>query len=328
MRLQRIDAFRVYSTLLIVFAHTQYFGGVDLSLPFTKAFSIAIVTIARSTIQFYFIVSGFFLGGKIIESPGQAIPMAWKYTWRLLIVFVSWSILYGLAQPQGFLLLLERDPLRLIFEGTKVHLWYLPSLILTIWLFALWPFDRKSWQFLAFGGVLFIVGMLGGAYKATDIGINLHFNTRDGIFFSTLFFGIGAYFHHKRPQVGKAAALGIYLFGLALFALESWYLWSQWEMDPIKNDYVFGSVAYGIGAFLIAYLFRENRLDRMVAPYAKYVLGIYVSHLFVLETLKRYNHLVNPILWQLLLPIVVFFFTLLCMALIARTPFRRVIGIE
>lgn len=325
MRLQRIDAFRVYSILLILFAHAQYFSGIDLSLPFTKAFSVIIVGIARPTIQFFFLTSGFFLGGKILDEPARAIPIAWKYTRRLLIVFLFWSLIYGLLRPDDFMLLLEKDPVRLIFQGTKVHLWYLPSLILTVWLFALWPFDRKSWHFLAFGVVLFLVGMLGGSYRATDIGVNLHFNTRDGIFFSTVFFGIGAYFHHKQPQVNKATALWFYFGGMALYALESWYLWSQWNMDPTRNDYVLGSIPYGIGFFLLAFTFTANRLDRLAAVFAPYVLGIYVAHMFILEWLKSFHKPFNPILWQLGLPFLLFVLALTLVYLLSRTPLKRVI---
>jgi len=326
VRLQRIDAFRVYSILLIMFAHAQYFSAIDFSLPFTRAFSVIIIGIARPTIQFFFIASGFFLGGKILDDPQQAIPLAWKYTRRLLVVFLFWSIIYALVQPNEFLLLLEKDPVRLIFEGPKLHLWYLPSLILAIWLFALWPFDRKSWSFLAFGTVLFLVGLMGGAYRLTDIGVNLHFNTRDAAFFGTVFFGIGAYIHQKQPRVSKAAAVGIYLLGMAMYALESWYLWAQYNMDPIRNDYVLGSIPYGIGFFLLAYTFTANRLDRFAAKFAPYVLGIYVGHMLILDwLLKPLHKSFHPILWQLGLPFVLFVLSLGAVYLISKTPLKRVI---
>lgn len=329
MRLQRIDAFRFYSIILILFAHTQYFGGIDLSLPFTKAFSIAVVTLARPTIQFFFILSGFFLGGKIIESPSQAIPLARKYTGKLLIVFLFWCAIYALVNPENAWLLLTRNPLRLIFEGTRVHLWYLPSLILTVWLFALWPGNRKGWSFLALGGILFAIGALGGAYRFTPLGLDMEFNTRNGIFFSTLFFGIGAWFHAHPPRVNKAAAIGIYLAGLALFSIECFYLWSQFELDPIKNDYVFGSIPYGIGFFLLAYLFDTTRLDKLAAPLSKFVLGMYVAHMVILDlALKPMHKIINPILWQLTVPILLFFLTLALVWLISRTPLKRALGMD
>ena len=329
MRLQRIDAFRFYSIILILFAHTQYFGGIDLSLPFTKVFSIAIVTLARPTIQFFFILSGFFVGGKIIEAPERAIAVARKYTWKLGIVFLFWCVVYAGANLEYTRLLVTQNPIRLVFEGTRIHLWYLPSLILTVWLFALWPGNRKGWSFLALGGILFLVGMFGGAYRLTSLGFDINFNTRNGIFFSTVFFGIGAWFSANKPQISKAAAIGIYLAGLALFSLECFYLWSQFQLDPIKNDYVLGSIPYGIGFFLIAQRFEATALDRWSAPLAKYVLGMYVAHMLILELLLKPLHKgVDPILWQLTVPLILFVLTFALVWLISRTPLKRVLGMD
>ena len=171
-----MDAFRVYSVILILFAHVQYFGGVDFDARFTRPLSIVIVVLARATIQFFFIAAGYFTGGQMIESPQRARSIAWDYTRRLGIIFIFWSVIYELLNPGGLLQLLRADPLRLIFEGTRLHLWYLPALILSAWLFALWPFDRRSWTFPAFAALLFTIGLLGGAYSETPIGIE---NPRD-----------------------------------------------------------------------------------------------------------------------------------------------------
>lgn len=329
MRLQRIDAFRFYSIILILFAHTQYFGGIDLSLPFTKVFSIAIVTLARPTIQFFFILSGFFVGGKIIEAPEQAFAIARKYTWKLGIVFLFWCLVYAIANPEYTWLLVTQNPIRLIFEGTRVHLWYLPSLILTVWLFALWPGNRKGWTFLALGGILFLIGMLGGSYRLSPPGYEIEFNTRNAIFFSTVFFGIGAWFRANNPNLSKTSAIGLYLAGLVIFSIESYFLWSRYGMDPIKNDYTLGSIPYGIGFFLLAQRFEATKLDKWFAPLAKYVLGMYVSHMLILElALKPLRKGFDPILWQLIVPVLLFILTFALVWLISRTPLKRVLGMD
>lgn len=329
MRLQRIDAFRFFSIILILVAHTQYFGGINLSLPFTKAFSIAIVTLARPTIQFFFILSGFFVGGKIVEAPEQAFAIARKYTWKLGIVFLFWCVIYALANPEYSWLLVTQNPIRLVFEGTRVHLWYLPSLILTVWLFAVWPGNRKGWGFLVLGGILFLIGMFGGSYRLSPLGYDIDFNTRNGIFFSTLFFGIGARFHANRPQVSKVSSIGIYLAGMILFCLESYFLWSLYGMDPIKNDYTLGSIPYGIGFFLLALRFDATALDKWFAPLAKYVLGMYVAHMVILEmVLKPLHKGIHPILWQLTVPLLLFVLTFALVWVISRTPLKRILGMD
>lgn len=328
-RQPRIEAYRVYSIILILIGHTLYFAEIDISQPFAKTFAFSIAILARSIIPFFFILSGFFLGGKMIDAPVQAISIAHKYTWKLGALFLFWCAIYALANPYRSLILLTENPVRLIFEGTQVHLWFLVSLFLTVWLFALWPMTRKPVTFLALGGILFVIGLLGGPYRFSALGLDLHFNTRDGIFFSTIFFGIGAWFHSSRPNVSKATAMWIYIAGIAAFSIESFILWSQFRLSPLYNDYLLGSIPYGIGLFLIAYRFEANSLDKLVAPFSIYVLGMYVSHMLVIDLLLRPVHkLFSPVLWQLTGPILLCLMTLAITWFVGRTPLRRLVGLN
>jgi surface polysaccharide O-acyltransferase-like enzyme len=328
-RQPRIEAYRVYSIILILIGHTLHFAEIDVSQPLAKAFGYPIAILARATIPFFFILSGFFLGGKIIDAPAQAISIARKYTWKLGALFLFWCAIYALADPYRSWILLTENPVRLIFEGTRVHLWFLASLFLTVWLFALWPMTRKSVTFLALGGILFVIGLLGGPYRLSALGLDLHFNTRDGIFFSTIFFGIGAWFHSSKPNVSKTTATWIFLAGITAFSIESIFLWSQYRLSPLYNDYVLGSIPYGIGLFLIAYRFEANRLDKLAAPFAIYVIGMYVSHMLIIDLLlKPFHRLFNPVLWQLTGPILLCLLTLAITWLIGQTRLRRLVGLD
>lgn len=327
-RQPRIDAFRVYSIILILIGHTLYFAEIDLSQPLTKAYAYSIAILARPTIPFFFILSGYFLGGKIIDAPAQAISIAHKYTWKLGALFLFWGAIYALANPYRTWALLTENPVRLLFEGTQIHLWFLASLFLTVWLFALWPNAKKSITFLALGGGLFVIGLLGGPYRFSTFGLDLHFNTRDGIFFSTLFFGIGAWFHASKPNISKSTSMWIYLAGMAAFSIECILLWSHNRLNPLHNDYVLGSIPYGIGLFLIAYRFEATRLDRLAAPFAVYVIGMYVSHMLVIDLfLKPIHKLFSPGLWQLTGPILLCLLTLAITSLVGRTQLKRLMGL-
>ncbi len=329
MRLPRVDAFRVYSMLLILFAHMQYFGRVDFDAAFTRPISVVIVVVARATIQFFFIAAGFFLGGQILTAPEQARSLAWKYTSRLLFIFAFWCLVYEWLNPGGFLILLKNDPLRLTFEGTRLHLWYLPALILSVWMYALWPqSSRGSWGFVAFTFGLSVIGLLAGAYRHSALGLDMEFNARNGPFFGPLFFGIGAYLQ-SRPRPKPNTAVWLYLLGLFLFSVESYFLWARWGMDPIKNDYLLGSIPMGIGFFLFALLFDASRLDKLIAPLGKYMFGIYLIHLAILEYwLKRYHASFDPLIWQLTLPLILGVVSLALVYVISRTPLRTIFGIK
>ena len=339
MRLKRIDVFRLFAIYMVVWAHSQFFDGIKAESITARGIELGVDLVVRATMQFFFIVSGYFLGGKILEHPEQKFAIAWKHSKKLLLTFIIWSIVYAIwgavyalknapfsEYLQYFTKLVTRDPVALIFEGTRIHLWFLMSLFLAIWLFTLWPLDKKGKSFLIFGILLFGIGLLGGSYQITPIGIHLDFNTRDGIFFSTLFFAIGVLIHVHKPQVSPTLAWGLYLGGFILFSLETYLLWANWSALPIRHDYLLGSIPYGIGAFFVAFTAkRETKLDNFLAPYGKYVLGIYVSHLIFLDLWKPLGASINPILWAFLFPALIFASTLLAVIVLSKTPLRSVV---
>jgi len=121
-------------------------------------------------------------------------------------------------------------------------------------------------------------------------------------------------------------AWGLYLGGFAIFSFETYFLWANWSALPIRHDYLIGSIPYGIGAFLIAFTAkRETKLDNLLAPYGKYVLGIYVSHLLFLDLLKPLGVSLDPVLWGFLFPILVFGSALLAVILLSKTPLRSIV---
>ena len=274
---------------------------------------------------FFFIVSGYFVGGKIIQEPSKAISTASKYTKRLAKVFLFWCVIYAVAQPQSFLSLLQEAPIKLLLEGTSVHLWFLVSLILTIWLFALWPFGKKSVHFLLLGGALYVYGLLGGSYKVTPLGFEAIFNTRNGIFFSTLFFAIGVAFHNRMPRVGKLMAAGLAFTGLAIFCLEAYYLRAQWSVPPINHDYLLGTIPGGVGVFLLVFAHRDSRIARFVGQYGQYVLGIYVSHMAFIDLWRPFGSFAQATAWQFIFPVLVFGSSLLASMIMSKTALRRVV---
>lgn len=324
MRLHCIDAFRVYAIFIIVCAHIQFFGGLNHE-GVAKLFELGWIIGARWTMPFFFIVSGYFVGGKIVEEPSKAKPIAIRYTKKLAVIFLCWWAIYAVVDPEYFFHLLEEEPIRLIFEGTRVHLWFLVSLILTVWLFALWPLNGRSKYFLLFGGVLYVCGLLGGSYQVTPLGFDIHFNTRSGVFFSTLFFAIGVAFHNKLPRVSRLAAACIAFVGLAIFCLEAYYFKVQWSVRPIEHDYLLGTIPFGVGVFLLAFAHHDSNIDRFVSQYARYVLGIYLSHLLFVDLLRPFGTSVQPIVWQFMFPIFVFGASLVFAITLSRTFLRRLV---
>jgi surface polysaccharide O-acyltransferase-like enzyme len=326
MRRQRIDAFRIYALFLIVCAHVQFFGGVDHGTAFGRAVFPFVTVVVRYTMPFFFILAGYFTGGRIAAAPADALPLARAYTWRILAVLGFWCVVYAVERPQEFLRFLHDQPIAFLFEGSRIHLWFLVSLLLTVWLFALWPDRRDRRSFLALGAALYVLGLLGGSYRVTPAGLDLHFQTRNGIFFSTLFFGIGVVLHDRGlPRVRRATAAAIAAGGLALYCAEALYLRRGWGSGIPDHDYLLGTVPFGIGMALLALTQEDSPLDARVGPYGRYTLGIYAIHLLFLDLFKPLGARVGADAWQVLYPLLVFGCSLLASAALARTPLRKVV---
>jgi surface polysaccharide O-acyltransferase-like enzyme len=325
LRQLHIDTFRLYTMFFVVWAHVQFFGSLDKGSSLAKAAELAIIISVRYAIPFFFIVAGYFTGGKIVQEPSKAIAIAGQYTSRLAVIFLFWCVVYALERPQNVLSLAYEQPIKLISEGTRVHLWFLMSLILTVWLFALWPFRKSPKSFLLLGGILYTIGLLAGSYNVTPIGFDLNINTCKGPFFGTLFFAIGVALRNRMPRLSKRAAACMALAGLAIFSLEAILIRLRWFVHPIMHDYLLGSIPYGVGASLLIMTKPDSDLDRRVSPFSRYVLGIYVIHMLFIDLLKPLGAFVQPLVWQLVFPMVVFGLSLLASMLIAKTPLRRVV---
>jgi hypothetical protein len=147
MRLKRIDVFRLFAIYMVVWAHTQFFDGIKAESSMEKGLELGVDLIVRASMQFFFIASGYFLGGRIFENPSQKFATAWKYSKKLLLFFVFWCAIYGIENPQYFMRLVTKDPVTLIFEGTRIHLWFLVALFLVHLVICIVAFEQKGQLF-------------------------------------------------------------------------------------------------------------------------------------------------------------------------------------
>jgi surface polysaccharide O-acyltransferase-like enzyme len=317
-----IDAFRIYFQILIVWGHVTFFGFPEPANDALRAVRYVLISWARASMPFYFIVAGYFFQPVLAGEATTLLRTLVGYTIRLGRVFVFWSAVYAVLDPSALLARLAK-PWKLVLQGTQLHLWFLPSLILTAWLAAL--FRRRPLHLLAAGVVLYVLGLLGGAYRVTPFGLDLHFNTRDAVFMSTLFFALGMLWRVRMPDVTRGAALALAAAGWLLGCGEALYLARYDASLPVLADYLAGTVLLGAGLTLFAFR-SATALDARVAPLAPCVLGIYVSHLMFFALLQPLGAFFNPALWVMAFPALVFLAALALTALLVRTPLRVLVG--
>jgi surface polysaccharide O-acyltransferase-like enzyme len=324
MRMQGIDVFRVLIQYFIVWSHLFWFGNLPRGR-FNWLARTLITTGTRCAIPFFLIVAGYFLEAKRLTDPGAFPERCKQYIRRLVIVFLFWSAVYALIDPRAFIALARTQPDRLVMEGSSDHLWFLVSLILTVWLSMAKPFLQDRRRLLVVGILLYGIGLLAGSYKDTCLGFDLHISTRDGVFFSTLFFAVGALWRARMPKLGLWGAILLSLAGYALSWGEALFLLRHHGLAPGDHDYLLGTVPFGLGVTLLAFRLRV-KVPEFITTVGNRVLGIYVSHLLFVILLAPLGRFVNPTLWLFVFPLLAFSCSLGLTAILWPTRLRAVIA--
>ncbi|MFC3256819.1 acyltransferase family protein [Paenibacillus sepulcri] len=151
-----------------------------------------------------------------------------------------------------------------MFDGIFYHLWYLPALLVGLYM-TFFMYKRMSMNaLLAAAGLLYVLGLLGGGYYgliADNNGISqvydgiftLFDNTRNGLFYAPVYLVLGAWAARRPQPAGSAmknaglflASLGFMLAegillssagiprqdGMYIFALPAAYFLFQWARE-------------------------------------------------------------------------------------------------
>ncbi len=312
---------------IIVWSHIQFFGDLRPTEP-TKLLTTVVGIALRWTIPFFFIAAGYFFKDKLLRTAIGAWRYALSYSTRLVVVFAVWSLVYACWYPKETLMTAMTYPFRLILIGPVGPLWFLPSLVITVWIFVFLRGDKRTETFLLFGIIAFILGLLGGAYKTTAVGISLHIDTRNAFFFSSVFFGIGALLRERAIQMSLRSAWILTISGFVLYCSEAWFLFRGWGLIPEHHDYLLASIPWGTGMFLLALRGTATSLERIVGRYGPLTLGMYVSHYFFELLLRPVGHSLNPVLWEILFPTLVFTLSLLTTQVLIHSPFAWTVGAQ
>ena len=335
-RIASIDSCRVIAIFAVICVHTnpfmpQLFPDQAYRLP-EYLFSQP----TRFAVPFFFMVAGYFLGKTTLAGPERWRKVA-RYEYRLLMLLVVWSLLYILIpsfwpdlRHEGYMQVtankinrLLDSPFRTIFEGGRVHLWFLASLIQGVALLALCTAGNRTSPAVALSVLLFAAGLLGGSYFETPLGLHFPFYTRNGPFSSTTCLTIGYLIYRKKPAITARQGLIIMAAGLGLHIGETWFLWRYFGRHWMTHDYLIGTVLTATGLLLFALarpgFGRQGNLHTL----GKYTLGVYLCHLMIVDVLGPFTRLFELHIWQLLLPLLTYLFSVGLTAMLARRPWLK-----
>lgn len=234
-----IDLVKFICAVLIVAIHVAPFGN-SKDYAFHNFFVQQFL--ARISVPYFFIVSGFFLYRKSFRGEFDPAPTR-IYLEKFLRLYLLWSILYLpfklqvlLSVPNSILhstLSFIRD---FVFVGTYGHLWYLHASIVGVVMVSFLLKKRTPVPaILALGAVLYLLGLLAinwislirplasitpGLWKILHLGKKVFVTTRNGIFEGFFFIALGMAFA-RYPQALKLwAALPGLVISLVLMYIE------------------------------------------------------------------------------------------------------------
>ena len=215
-----LDAFKVIAALLVVAIHTSPLASYSAAGDFFLTRCLA-----RVAVPFFFMVTGHFVLGPVLEGQRAFAPVG-RQIKKILLLYLIAVVLYlpigwyaGHYQALGPL-----DVVRLlVFDGTFYHLWYFPACalgLLVVYALARALPGRGLWAAVS---ILYLLALLGDSYYGLtaqlpalaavyDGGFHLFSYTRNGLFMAPLFLLLGA----RLGRRGPAPLPGLAGVGLAL----------------------------------------------------------------------------------------------------------------
>lgn len=299
-RIDSVDVFRLLAILAVIGIHAAPVR-VDGAGEMASYFHVGINQLSRFAVPFFFVISGYFWGAKI-RGGADVVATSLKTARRIGVIFVAWSLIYlvplnldafhsyGLSGPLKAVYWrfenLLQDPVSLIFNGTKFHLWFLPSLLCALIVCATFVHLRQSLLLLLLSVGLYLFALLTRPYVDTPLGVSFGFNTRNGPFISTLLFATG-YFLSAHRTSEKWLFYGFLIFscGAVMHLMEVFYLWSVFGVHP-NQDFVVGTYFMGTGMAMAALSNHGLVKIKALGQLGRITLGIYASHLIFVEMLK------------------------------------------
>lgn len=229
-----IDVFKFVASLLVLVIHFRPFGSVDPTLDFISA-----QMVSRVAVPFFLICAGYFSAEKGLNHEHFK-----KTIIKLLKLYFAWSMVYAPIVWLGFSY--NQNPFSLdvlywlrdiFFQGTILHLWYLPAVIFAYFLIEKLLFKFTLRQILVISFVFYVIGLSADGYYGfvsqapplkgvLDTYLTLFASSRNGLFFAFFMMSLGMVIHQEnwvdRIQL-KQMLIGLF-FGIILMVGEIGFL--------------------------------------------------------------------------------------------------------
>ena len=333
-RIKSVDVFRFFAIIGVIAIHTTpfYLPSTDKTGP-NFYIAITINQLARFAVPFFFTISGYFWGVKIRN--GHALfaisfNMVKKITAIFLIgcfiylmpynlsAFFQYGLLGPLKVAYWRTIFFIQHPFILVMQGTRPHLWFLVALLFALCISAV--FIQRKWikSLVFLSLLLYTLGVLAKAYSDTAIGISIPFDTRNGPFFSTLFFVSGYLLSGciSNQRWLKYGLLTLVMGWLVHFS-ELNLIWKI-KGTLYAHEFVFGTYLMGVGAAIAALSDHPLMRIEKFGKIGRMVLGIYVIHYIYVDILSVLDKKISSPFWEVGYIIIVFYLSVQTIKLMSK----------
>jgi len=280
-----IDVLRLVFAIMVVSIHTMAFQSINENLRIATSMGIA-----RLAVPFFFVVTGYFLYDRInLENEPKSTLK------RLLILYVSWVLIEAITLfPRVIGSFISMGPIfcikYLLIIGVTGSLWYISSLIITIFIISPVLKKDKIFLLLFIGFILYIFGMTGDTYFGlfektminplisgyTSIFILPQIGVTESILFVTLGAAVNKY--KLNEKINKPGLLSI--ISIILLLIEAFVL-NKTGIAKDSNMYISAIIAAPL-ILIWAINYKKNISLKVTKACREYSLGIYCSHQIIM----------------------------------------------
>jgi surface polysaccharide O-acyltransferase-like enzyme len=306
-RYHSIDLVKFFAIFAVVCGHTRPFENTYYGTFNGYYLFFIINTLARFSVPFFFIASGFLLGKKIINSKDYKKDFK-NYFSKIMKIYICWTLFYipyivgkhillsymdGKGLPSISLSSFNLSALgkllgSLLYYGySGTHLWYLVALVWCVVIIFIFNKISKIKVLLIISLGFNILGLFGDSYKGI---LHIPIMTRDALFFGLFYCTLGYYIAFNESRIQKFLKKpGLLVAAIACFSLlilaERIILVTFFNGD-VSDNFFICTIPMSVAIFLFALAKREMGKNYYITKIGKNSLGIYVIHLLFLDMSK------------------------------------------
>ncbi len=334
-RIASIDAAKTIVIFCVILIHLDpYYYFVFLKQPFIyQAVYFLVSKIFTVGISLFFLASGYFFGQSLLKE-GFSERVAARYLKKILFLYGIWTFIYlffswikiGNFLGDGFLLaslhygeaflnwFSEVSMLRLIFEGTTYHLWFLMSLFCCMLFTSLFAKKRVILWALAF--LCFLLSLQNAVYAPWLCHPSEILQLMQRTLYYFVFFVLG-YHWAGRPVPRPFWCPLLLVVGILGHSTEIF----------LQVPLYFGNLILSSGIFLFLRYNPALGKNSFLSSSGQLTLGIYVVHVFVLEVLRPWIDLIPVWIGSAVYPGAIYFGALGATVVLQKIPgLRRLVS--